>query len=327
MQTLKVFLLTLSILALAGCESSRDAGKATRESAPQNGDVAANKAPAAQPPEARTDSTNGLAGQLQMEQVSLKSADQSQTVADAMDRKIIKDADLTLEVDSPLESQRKVTSIAESHGGFVVTSESKQRQSSVPAERVMDVTLVIRVPSTQFGPTKDAILALSNHVTQSKETGQDVTEEFMDLEARIKTQKALEAQFLEIMKQAHKVEDALEVQRQIADVRTGIEKLEGRKRFLENRSSLSTITVNLQSPTNIIVSASGFGRDVKEAFRDSVDMAKAIVLFLIRFVIVMLPVFLLIILPIGLVTRYLLRRARRLKLARGTAETTPVAAT
>ena len=54
------------------------------------------------------------------------------------------------------------------------------------------------------------------------------------------------------MKQARKVEDALEVQRQIADVRTEIEKLEGRKRFLENRSSLSTITVNTGSTAKIV---------------------------------------------------------------------------
>ena len=157
----------------------------------------------------------------------------------------------------------------------------------------------------------------ANNILDAKKTGQDVTEEFIDLEARIKTQKALEAQFLEIMKQAHKVEDALEVQRQIAEVRTEIEKLEGRKRFLENRSSLSTITVHLQSPTTIVVAATtGFGRDVKEALRDSVDVARAIILFLIRFVIVMIPIFIFIILPIGLVARYLLRRARRTRQSR-----------
>jgi Flp pilus assembly protein TadB len=113
------------------------------------------------------------------------------------------------------------------------------------------------------------------------------------------------------MKQAHKVEDALEVQRQIAEVRSEIEKLEGRKRFLENRASLSTITVSLQTPRAIAVNTSGFGRDVREAVADSVQVAIAIVLFLIRFVIVMIPVFLLIILPGYLIARYFLRRARK----------------
>jgi len=116
------------------------------------------------------------------------------------------------------------------------------------------------------------------------------------------------------MKQAHKVEDALEVQRQIAGVRSEIEKLEGRKRFLENRASLSTITVSLQTATAIAVNTSGFGRDIREAVADSVQVAIGIVLFLIRFVIVMIPVFLLIILPGYLIARHFLRRARTMRL-------------
>src|ERR1700674_4012014 len=62
-------------------------------------------------------------------QVSLKQADQSQSIAEAMDRKILRDATLTLEVGAPAEAQRKITSIAESLGGFVVTSESKLQQT------------------------------------------------------------------------------------------------------------------------------------------------------------------------------------------------------
>jgi Flp pilus assembly protein TadB len=129
-------------------------------------------------------------------------------------------------------------------------------------------------------------------------------------------QKALEAQFLEIMKQANKVADALEVQRQIAEVRTEIEKLEGRKRFLENRASLSTITINLQSPTTLAVNTSGFSRNIREAVADSIDVASAIVLFLIRFVIVMIPLLLLVILPGWFLARFLLRRTRRMQLTR-----------
>src|SRR4030095_6510630 len=138
--------------------------------------------------------------------------------------------------------------------------------------------LVVRVPSTQFGVTFDEIKKLASNMPQENVSGQDVTEEFIDLEARIKTQKALELQFLEIMRQANKVADALEVQRQIADVRTDIEKLEGRKRFLENRSSLSTIAVEIKPPIVIVVSTSGFGRTLRESVSESVDVASAIVL-------------------------------------------------
>src|SRR5712664_2973213 len=104
------------------------------------------------------------------------------------------------------------------------------------------------------------------------------------------------------MKQANRVADALEVQRQIAEVRTEIEKLEGRKRFLENQASLSTITVTLQSPTQI-VNAAGFWYSSRSAFSDGVEAAAAIVLFLIRVVITLLPILILLVLPIALIAR------------------------
>ncbi len=106
------------------------------------------------------------------------------------------------------------------------------------------------------------------------------------------------------------------MQRQVAEVRTEIEKLEGRKRFLENRASLSTISVSLQSPTAIAVNPSSFGRNIREAVADSVDVTSAIVLFLIRIVIVMIPIMILVILPGFLITRYVIRRARKMQLGR-----------
>ena len=105
-----------------------------------------------------------------------------------------------------------------------------------------------------------------------------MTEEYIDLEARIRSKQALEAQFLEIMKQARSVSDALEVQRQLSEVRSEIERIEGRRRFLENQSSLSTITVTLQ-PSQPLVSTSGFFYKVKRAFGGGLDIAASITLF------------------------------------------------
>jgi hypothetical protein len=246
---------------------------------------------------------------------SFNQPEQAVSLESGFDRKIIRNADLTIEVNSTTEAQQKVTTIAESNGGFVVTSEAKQKENSDTAKRTLDIKLIIRVPSTQFNSALQQIESLATNMPQRNVSGQDVTEEFIDLEARIKTQKALELQFLEIMKKANKVEDALEVQRQIADVRTEIEKLEGRKNFLANRSSLSTITVNIQTPTPIVVSATGFGRTVRDAVSDSLDLASGIVLFFVRFVIVMIPVFMFVILPLGLIALYFKRRAHRVRLA------------
>ena len=254
------------------------------------------------------------------QKVSLTDVDQAQVINEAADRRIIRNADITMEVASTTEAQHRVTSIAESHGGFVVTSEAKQREHVDPSKRTLDIKLVVRVPAQRFGPALDAIKQLAGNIVNETVTGQDVTEEFIDLEARIKTQKALELQFLEIMKQARKVEDALEVQSQTADVRTDIEKLEGRKRFLENRASLSTITVNIQAPKTIeVVNPTGFGRTVREAVSESLEMASGMLVFFVRFVILMVPIFAFVLLPAGLVLRYFMRRAKRIRLAQALA--------
>lgn len=287
----------LTVLSLGGCYTTRQAPSADQLAKGVSDSV--------------SKSTDARESEKTFQQVSLNKADQSQSMTEAMNRKILRDADLTLEVPDPSAAQRKITSITESLGGFVVTSESKQRQSGDSGNQELEVNVVVRVPAPQFGSALDQIRAQGDRVIQEKTTGQDVTEEFIDLEARIKTQKALELQFLEIMKQANKVADALEVQRQIADVRTEIEKLEGRKRFLENRASLSTITVSLHTRTAIALNTSGFGRNIRDAVADSVAVASGIVLFLVRFVIVMVPILILVILPGGLLARYVFRRAKR----------------
>ena len=187
---------------------------------------------------------------------------------------------------------------------------------------MVDIKMVIRVPSDQFGGAIDQIRKLAVNLPAESLKSDDVTEEFIDLEAHVKTQKALELQFLEIMKQARKVEEALEVQRQLADVRAEIERLDGRKRFLENRAALSTITVNLQSPAPIMVSSTGFGRSIRDAAADSLDIASGLVLFFVRSVIVLLPVAILVILPLGLTFRFLARRAKRIRLAQALATPT-----
>ena len=112
------------------------------------------------------------------------------------------------------------------------------------------------------------------------------------------------------MKRAGKVDDALSVQRELAEVRTEIEKLEGRRRFLENQSSLSTINVTLQPPTQI-VNATGFWYSVRSAFSDGFDVAADIVLFLIRAIVALLPILVLIVLPLALLVKLGLKVVRR----------------
>ena len=311
-----ILLLALVSFSLS-CGSARNS-----ETAALRADPSAQKV--AEQTEAKDAVTTTPGYTVQQQKVALTEVDKEGSSAEAFERKIIRNAEITMEVSSTTDTQHRVASIAETNGGFVVTSEAKQRENVDPAQRTLDIKLVVRVPSPQFGVAFDEIKKLASNTPSEQVTGQDVTEEFIDLEARIKTQKALELQFLEIMRQAYKVADALEVQRQIADVRTDIEKLEGRKRFLQNRASLSTITVNIQTPKPVIaVTGTGFGQSVREAVSDSTAMASDMVLFFVRFAILMVPILLFIGLPSVIVARFLLRRAKRVRLAQALATPAP----
>jgi hypothetical protein len=243
------------------------------------------------------------------EQATLSVISTVQASAQASDRKIIRDATLTIETESPTEGLRQITAIAENNGGFIVTSDLKQNDGGVQGRATQTVTVIARIPATRFETALAQIHSFGGRVISEKVSGQDVSEEYLDLEARLRTKKALEAQFLEIMKQARKVTDALEVQSQLGEVRTEIERLEGRRRFLENQAALSTITVTLQMPQPIIAaSTTGIGTTIKRAFGDAVDTAASIVLFVIQAVIVLVPIAIFFGLPGWLVWRVVRRR-------------------
>jgi hypothetical protein len=301
-------LLILALLALPACggaDSGNQQMASQRPSSAQRPTTTANTSAAQQAP-ATTIAQVSATG----ETVALDQATSARMAAEAMNRKIIRNGELALETPAPIEAQQRITSIAEAHGGFVVTSDFRQNPSGSESRPGQTLTVVARVPATQFSGALEQIRAVGERVIQEKVTGQDVTEEYLDLEARIRTQKALEAQFLEIMKQARKVEVALNVQRELAGVRTEIERLEGRHRFLDNQASLSTITVTLTTPAPIVTATTeGFGDSVKKAFGNSVDVAAAIVLGFIRLVIVLVPVALLLGIPAWLIYRFVRRRA------------------
>ena len=246
-------------------------------------------------------------------QVSLNQAEQTQTAPTTVERKIIRNADLQLEADAPEEAQQKISQVAETKGGFVVETQSSA--SDVKATKRDTITMTVRVPAAKFDEALNEIRGTASRVIVENVKGEDVTEEFIDIEARLKTQKALEGQFLEIMKQSKTVADALNVQTEIARVRGEIEKIEGRKRFLESQASLSTIKIRLQTPTAFSANSSGFFYQLKEALGDGFDAALSFILVLVKLLIALLPFFLFIVTPIYFVIRYFVRKNRKRKLA------------
>ncbi|HEX8188995.1 MAG TPA: DUF4349 domain-containing protein [Pyrinomonadaceae bacterium] len=304
MRLLTTFLLTLALAAATACAAGSNRSAENVASSPGTS--------AAPQPDAAA--AGGGGGDAAMKTVSLERTEDPAAPSQGPDaapvaRKIIRNATLTLEVEQPGKALQRIASLAESRGGFVVTSDSRQ-QTGAQGERAYEViTVELRVPAAQFDAALADIRAAGGNVTAQKITGKDVTEEYIDLEARLRTQRALEAQLLEIMKRAEEVADAVSVQRELTNVRTEIERVEGRRRFLENQSSLSTISVTLQPPAPLI-GTTGFFRSVGTAFGEGVDIAASITLFFVRLLLALIPVVLFIGLPAYFLLRHLARRLR-----------------
>ncbi|MBV8858637.1 MAG: DUF4349 domain-containing protein [Acidobacteria bacterium] len=308
MRLLTTTLLMLALGAAAGCAAGSE-----RSAEP----LASSSSTTAAPQQSAGNAAQGGggSGQADMKTVSLERTEdpaappQQGPNAAPAERKIIRNATLTLEVEKPAQAMQRVASIAESRGGFVVTSDSRQQTGSKGERAYEIITVEMRVPAAQFDATLADIRAAGGSVTAQKITGKDVTEEYIDLEARLRTQRALEDQLMQIMKRADAVDDAIKVQSELTKVRTEIEQVEGRRRFLENQASLSTITVTLQPPAPLI-GTTGFFRGVGAAFGEGVDIAATITLFFIRLILALIPFVIFIGLPAYFILRYLVRRAR-----------------
>jgi len=222
----------------------------------------------------------------------------------ASERKVIRNAELVLELPVPADGRRKIETLAESCGGFVASSEASNSDESGES---VTITLVVRIPVVKFAAALEEIRKLGYKIKREKLTGLDVTEEYVDLEARLHAKKAVEAQFLEILRQARQVSETLEVGKALGDVRSEIEQLEGKRRFLENRIALSTFTLTLRAPAPLIsTSGPGFFHGLKQAFGEGFDAALEVVLWLIRLALVMIPIIIALLPAV-----YLWRRSRR----------------
>lgn len=306
-----IAIITLLLVAfITACSdksgSSTNAGKSNSQGYNEQGTTA----------RSASNTGGGGGGQLDnapvaAQQISLTDAQQTQEAPTAPDRKIIRNAELNLEADSPEESQQKIAAVAQQNGGFVV--ESQQSSSDVKTTARDTVTMTVRVPADKFADTVAEIRKTASRVIVETVKGEDVTEQFIDIEARLKAKKALELQFLEIMKQAKSVGEAMSVQSQLADVRGEIEQIEGKKRFLENQASLSTIKIRLQTPAAFSANSTGFVYRFTESFSAGLDFALNFILGLLTVVIGVLPFALFIGLPGYFIARYFWRRQSRPK--------------
>ncbi len=233
-------------------------------------------------------------------------------------RKVVRQADLELEVAAPSSAQTTIERLAEQHGGYVVSA-----ARDTDHERAVDVrvTLVVRVPEAELTTTIAEVKRLGRGVGSEHITSDDVTDEYIDLTARTTSQQKLEQQYLEILKRAATVKDAMDVQKELADVRTEIERLQGRQHLLDQESAFSTLTVHLDTAVpQIAVSPDTFRSTLRHSCSDALALSADLISGAIRLCGFLIPILLLLGVPSALgiwlmvrIARYLSARSRRVQ--------------
>ncbi|MBA7676947.1 hypothetical protein ES703_85193 [subsurface metagenome] len=187
------------------------------------------------------------------------------------DRMIIRTANMQLVVDDVRNTIDKITDLAQNLEGYVVNSSSWKE-----GERVVG-QITVRVPSSDFHYAMSVLRSMAVEVNSETTSSQDVTEEYVDLEATLRNLEATEAQLLKLMEKAVKVEDILNVQRELSRVQQDIERTKGRMQYLERTSAMSLIQVSLeQSKLEVWLSASKVTAKEGEQIRFDSDVGGGI---------------------------------------------------
>jgi hypothetical protein len=193
-------------------------------------------------------------------------SDQSQSTEMVMDRKMIRNGVLSIEVADVEKIKAEVEKICKESKAYTAS----ETQNNYDYRRQYEQ--VIRVPGMNFDTIVKRLEALGSSVETKSIYTNDVTAEFIDIEARIKTKKALEERYLDILKKAVAVKDMLEIEGQLSQVRGEIESMEGRLKYLTNQVSYSTLTFTFyQSLKNDY----GFGNKIVASISNGWDMLLA----------------------------------------------------
>lgn len=231
------------------------------------------------------------------------------------ERMVIHTVELRLIVKDTQASLEAVHNLAGELGGYIASSRTWH------AEEQLSASLTLRVPADQLNTALEKLRALALDVDSESVTGEDVTQEYVDLEARLRNEEAYEEELLALLTETRErtsdAEDILAVYERLTEVRGRIEQIKGRMQYLENMSAMATITVELV-PSELMqpITVAGWHPTgtARSAIRALINALQFFVDAGIWIVLFGLPVLIIIALPLVVlwyVIRWLRRRKRK----------------
>lgn len=205
------------------------------------------------------------------------------------DKKIIKNGSMTVKVDRVDEAAKKISEIAKNNGGEIFSSNFHQTSKKVKSGNV-----IVKIPTINFEKTFNEIKEVASLVVRESTSGADVTEQYTDLQSRLKNKRAEEKSLVKILDRAGKIKDILDVTRELARTRGEIEVLQGRIRLMDSQIDMATINISLsEDPDITIVDSWRPLQVVKDALNDLIKNVQQFIDFIIVLVIRTIPILLL----------------------------------
>ena len=214
------------------------------------------------------------------------------------DRMIIHQANLQLNVKDFEKAEQNIEKKVNEYGGYIVESNVYRED-----EESVGGNITVRIPEKHFQKFLSAAEGEAADILKRTVTGQDVTEQYVDLKSRVKSKRAVEERLLDFMGDAEKTEDLLKISSDLAVIQEEIEVIVGKMNYLENQTAYSTIEITMYENRVIVPGIDNKDLDTwdktKKQLATSTNFLLAAASGLIVFIIGNLPIFILLLL-IGL---------------------------
>lgn len=177
-------------------------------------------------------------------------------------RKVIKNGRIEFQSESIEEEYSRIKSLLPGLDAYI------QRENQYKSTERIYYNLMLRVPAENYDSLMEVLSNLAYRLDNKSSNIDDVTDRYYDLKTRIKNKKALESRYLEILEQAKAIKDILEIERNLNEVRTEIERLQGQFNYLSKQVSLSTLDVSFYEVLPYVyddTSRQGFGARILSA--------------------------------------------------------------
>ncbi len=169
--------------------------------------------------------------------VRYNNLDAPETDPKQVEQKIIKTGDIKFETNDLGETYNQMLTAVKKHNAIIQNDTEGKEYGSIFRR------ITVRIPSKNFDAFLNDISKGVSYFDNKEISSQDVTEEYIDIDARLKAKKVLESRYLELLKKANKVSEMLEIEAQLSAIREEIEAKEGQLRYMQSQVSMSTINI------------------------------------------------------------------------------------